>query len=127
MTRQKQLIIDILKNSEGHMTADEIYMEAKKRLPKIAVGTVYRNLNILSADKIINRVAIGNGSDIFDKTPSQHPHMICENCGKVFDLPEEVIDYKKIESEGNKVISCNLTVKCLCKDCKKDSNLKRAF
>lgn len=117
MTTQKKLILEILQNSDGHMTADEIYLKAKKVLPKIAVGTIYRNLKILVDEKMLNRIAVANEPDIFDKTPTVHPHKICVKCHKVFDLPVEVIDFNKLKGNGDEILSANLNVECICLDC----------
>ena len=49
MTKQREMILQIIRSSPGHLTADEIFAEAKKEMPKIALGTVYRNLGIMAA------------------------------------------------------------------------------
>ena len=63
MTKQKLIISQIVENSCGHPTAEEIYLEAKKFLPSIAVGTVYRNLNRMVADGEIRRISIPGKAD----------------------------------------------------------------
>ena len=63
MTKQKKLVLSIAENSNAHLTAEEIFILAKKEMPNIALGTVYRNLNILVEEGLLNRIAIAGRPD----------------------------------------------------------------
>ena len=90
MTKQRKQILEVLKNTNTHPTADEIYEEVKKEIPNISLGTVYRNLNVLSEMDEIMILDYGSSYSRFDGNPKNHYHFKCEQCGKVFDLEKEV-------------------------------------
>ena len=119
-TKQKTLILEIINNSYDHMTAEQIYFEAKKIISNISLGTVYRNLNYLvNNDKII-RIKMNDNIDRFDKN-IKHSHIICNKCGKIddifvdyFDELPELLDYD--------VIDYDLCFNGICNDCKEKEN-----
>jgi len=116
MTKQSQLILSIVARY-GHVTADEVHREAKKSLPKIAVGTVYRNLNELAETGIIKKIEVPNAPDRFDKTVAPHEHLICPDCGAVEDLVITGLDTLLQSAVGEKDYHYCLTVSARCKTC----------
>ncbi len=86
ITKQRQLILDELMSVTSHPTADELYQMVRKRLPKISLGTVYRNLEIMSDCGIIQKLDIGGTQKRFDGNAETHYHVRCMLCGKVDDL-----------------------------------------
>lgn len=86
-TRQRQVILDEVKRSKSHPTADEIYERVRTRLPRISLGTVYRNLDVLAANGEIVKLAPGRTQMRFDGNLTDHYHMTCVHCGRVEDLP----------------------------------------
>ena len=85
-SRQRSLILDIVKNTKSHPTADWVYQQAKKELPSIGIATVYRNLNMLVEMGEITRLVTGDGQDRFDGTVEEHFHLKCGCCGSLMDL-----------------------------------------
>jgi Fe2+ or Zn2+ uptake regulation protein len=85
-SRQREEILKILKETKSHPTADWIYFQAKKKLPKLSLGTVYRNLNNLHQKGAIRKLQFGTSFDHFDADTSSHQHFICKKCGKIYDL-----------------------------------------
>lgn len=85
-SRQREEILEILKGTKIHPTAERIYFQAKKKLPKLSLGTVYRNLNNLHQKGAIKKLQFGKTFDHFDADTSPHQHFICKKCGKIFDL-----------------------------------------
>lgn len=122
MTRRREMIYNILKNSKGHMTAEEVFEAAKKQMPGIVRATIYNNLNAIVSQNMIMRIKTPEGSDIFDKTMRLHGHAICEKCGKVRDI--NIGDLKgEIEKDlHRKIDSYNLTVYYVCDECVKNSD-----
>ncbi len=117
MTRQRELIFEILKES-GHLTAEEIFLKARECMPHIAMGTVYRNLGLMVADGQIGKISTCGAPDIYDRTVLPHEHCVCECCGGVHDIE---VDGFKEELErlfGTEITSYNLDVKYLCDNCK---------
>jgi len=86
MTKQRKAILKILENTDIHPTADWIYEQVKKEIPNISLGTVYRNLNVLSEMGKIMTLDYGSSYSRFDGNPRNHYHFKCEKCEKVFDV-----------------------------------------
>lgn len=85
-SRQREEIIKFLKTRKDHPTAETVYENVRMVYPKISLGTVYRNLTLLSDKGTILRLRLGNGIDHFDADTSLHYHVICNQCGSVEDL-----------------------------------------
>jgi Fe2+ or Zn2+ uptake regulation protein len=87
-TRQRRVILDILRSDPAHFTAEEIYHRARKALPGISLGTVYRNLNFLCGQGLAWEVRNGNsGSARFEAARAPHAHFHCRICQEVRDIP----------------------------------------
>ena len=80
-SKQRTLVLDVLKASHEHPNAEEVYLAVKQQLPDISLGTVYRNLNLLEEMGQIIRIQTGIGGDRFDAVTRMHPHLICTECG----------------------------------------------
>ena len=89
MTQQRRLILDILRQAPRHLTAEEIYAEARAQMPSIALGTVYRNLGLLTEGGEIRRLEVPGASARYDRAASPHPHFICTACGAIRDIAAE--------------------------------------
>lgn len=85
-SKQREAIIAFLRTRKDHPTADVIYENIRKEIPNISLGTVYRNLSLLSEQGTILRLHLGDGLDHFDGTTVPHYHFICRKCGCVKDL-----------------------------------------
>lgn len=86
MTKQKKVIMDVLRGTRSHPTADWIYEQAKKQIPDLSLGTVYRNLNLLKEMGEILELNYGSTYSRFDGYPHPHYHFQCLDCGKIYDL-----------------------------------------
>ena len=91
-SRQREQIIEFLKGRKDHPTADMVYSNVRMQNPNISLGTVYRNLTLLSESGEINRLNIGDGVDHFDADTSPHYHFVCQKCGCVMDLKMDSIE-----------------------------------
>ncbi len=89
MTHQREVILDELNKSTVHPTADDLYERIKKRLPRISLATVYRNLEILSEAGKIRKLEISGRQKRFDWDLREHDHIFCIRCHRVdnIDLP----------------------------------------
>lgn len=87
-SKQRDVILEVLKRTRSHPTADWIYQEVRKSLPKISLGTVYRNLKLLKERGEILELHYGDGQSRFDGTPENHYHFNCQVCGRVYDVEE---------------------------------------
>ena len=85
-SRQREAIKEFMMTRKDHPTADVVYMNVRKEFPNISLGTVYRNLTLLSDMGELLRLRVGDGVDHFDATTTPHYHFICKDCGAVIDL-----------------------------------------
>ena len=77
MTLQRKTILEVLRQTDFHPSADEIYMMVRERLPRISLGTVYRNLEVLSESGFIQKLELGGTIKRFDWNPEKHYHIRC--------------------------------------------------
>lgn len=119
MTRQRALILDILQASRGHLTADEIFVQARQTMPNIARGTVYRNLKLMEQSGEVGRLEMSDGPDLYDRTPTPHGHLLCDGCGMLSDVPVVGL-VKELETAiGTEVRGYQLTIRYLCPACRR--------
>jgi Fur family transcriptional regulator, peroxide stress response regulator len=87
-TRQRGVILDILKESGLHPTAEMIYREARRTIPNISLGTVYRNLNCLRDQGLAREIRPSDGgSSRFEALLMPHAHFHCTRCNGLVDIP----------------------------------------
>jgi len=86
LTNQRQVILEELKKVKSHPTVNEMYDLVRKRLPRIGLGTVYRNLNLLAELGIIRKLGVGVENKRFDGDISPHYHIRCIKCNRVDDI-----------------------------------------
>ena len=92
-TVQKEAVERIVCSSCDHPTAETVYLRAKKELPNISLGTVYRNLSLLTQLGEIKKLTTSIGPDRFDGNIAPHYHVLCTKCGRIQDLEMESIDH----------------------------------
>jgi len=119
-SKQREVIKEVLCSTNTHPTVNWIYSEARKKLPNISLGTVYRNLAALQQEGIIREVAVGDGLQHFDGDVKEHLHFHCIKCGKILDC--EAAD-NSIKLSVEKLLGCQvLTTNCVfngvCNACK---------
>ena len=85
-SRQREAVLVYLRSTKSHPTAEQIYRKVRQEFPKISLGTVYRNLNLLADHGEIIRLNCGDGVEHFDAMTEPHTHFICRHCGSVKDL-----------------------------------------
>lgn len=117
-SKQRQLILDILKSRFDHPTADMVYATALNSCPNISLGTVYRNLKLLVDEGIIDTLETVDKRLHYDGDTSNHIHFVCSKCGKIIDYFEDIAVPTKIKN-NNKVTLSKCVFYGLCKDCDK--------
>ena len=100
-SKQRNRILEILKNTSTHPTASWIYNELVEEFPDLSLGTVYRNLNVLVEQGLVKRIDFGSTFDRFEVCKQPHYHFVCEKCNSVIDLNVAVDDTlnNKVERE----------------------------
>ena len=129
MTRQRRVILEELRKVNTHPSADEIYEIVRKRLPRISLGTVYRNLEILSEYGDIQKLEPGCSLKRFDGNPTEHCHIRCVYCDRIADAPmasDLEIDLARVDSTDFDIIGHRLEFLGVCPTCsdksKRDAN-----
>ena len=121
MTNQRLEIISYLQSTKEHPTAERIYFEVRKKLPKISRGTIYRNLEVLEQKNLVKRFNFGESKDRFDAERSDHHHFFCQRCHRVIEviLPDAYQLKERVESsEQAKVENYAIMFKGKCSVCK---------
>lgn len=118
MTSLNQNILNMVRNSSGHLTAEEAFLLAKKSNIDVSVASIYRILGKLADEGFIRRIAISDGPDIFDKTLENHEHLICSKCGKIKDVNIGNLMNKLVKETGIEIEDYDLTLKYICEECK---------
>lgn len=85
-SRQREAITNYLSSTVEHPTADTVYHHVKQEFPKISLGTVYRNLNLLTDTGHAIKISMPDGRDRFDRDIRPHNHFLCNCCGCVLDI-----------------------------------------
>ena len=119
-SRQRQMIYEQVKNHPVHPTADEVYTALKKDCPNLSLGTVYRNLNLLSDMGMLMKIHVGGDKDRFDGQTAPHCHFFCEKCGRVFDVESEDIrgiEKRVLERDGHTVTGIEINLRGVCRNC----------
>ena len=119
-TTQRREILKVLEGSSDHPTASQVYARVRRSLPRISLGTVYRNLERLCSCGEISRIAIPGREMRFDADTSSHFHLRCVECGRVVDVdPEDVsVDVRYPEEvDGVRVTGCRIQLLGRCRRC----------
>ncbi len=125
MTEQRRVILDELQRLGSHPTADELYESVRKRLPSISLGTVYRNLEMLSEAGMIQKLEISGSQKRFDGVTGNHYHVRCLKCGRVDDIEAgPVVDIDKVVKSvhGYQIVSHRLEFVGVCPRCRTETH-----
>lgn len=90
LSRQRKVILEELRKVDTHPTADEVYDMVRKTLPRISLGTVYRNLEFLCSKGLAIKVGPAGSQKRFDGNPEPHSHVRCLGCGRIADVHQPV-------------------------------------
>ncbi len=120
LTKQRTAILQVIRESDHHMTANEVFDNARAILPAISFATVYNSLRYLSGEGMIGEVRFGKDATRYDRNLARHDHAICNECEKLIDLdlniPDELIR-EAAERSGFTTGVIELTLHGSCPDC----------
>ena len=119
--RKRDAILDFLRESKAHPSAEMIYTQLKPQIPDLAMGTVYRNLTLFKQQGLASSVATVSGVERFDGNTHPHVHFICTNCDAVIDLNEmqapESLRTAAAQCCGGQIDGCQLSFSGICREC----------
>lgn len=120
LTRQREVVLRVIRGAGKHLTANEIFEQARVMLPSISFATVYNSLRFLKDAGHIAEVSFGGGASRFDPKMTRHDHALCVKCGKLVDieleLPDELMRSAAMHSRFTPE-SLEFTLRGLCPDC----------
>ncbi|HKK34502.1 MAG TPA: transcriptional repressor [Desulfomicrobiaceae bacterium] len=124
LTNQRKVILEELQAVTSHPTADELYEMVRKRLPRISLGTVYRNLEVLSTCGLILKIEVAGQQKRFDGDTSLHHHIRCIHCGRVGDvtLTRDLPDLNEGVDSNFIIVGHRLEFQGVCPHCQKNPN-----
>ncbi len=121
-TKQRRAVLRVIRESDEHLTANEVFDFARRFLPGISFATVYNSLRYLKNEGLIGEIRFGTDSTRYDRNLTRHDHALCNKCGKLVDLElsipagliEEASALSKFQTE-----SIEMTLRGLCPECSK--------
>lgn len=116
-TLQREIVYNVVMQSSDHPGADAVYERARKVMPKISMGTVYRNLKQLAETGKIREIRISDNTNRYDKTLAVHAHFCCRVCGKVTDVCVNGNINGPCADFGGKVESTDILFGGVCEEC----------
>ncbi len=120
--RKRDAILDYLRQSKAHPSAETIYTDLKPQISDLAMGTVYRNLTLFKQQGLVSSVATVRGVERFDGNTDPHVHFICTDCDAVIDLHQmQIPDALRTTAEaccGGEISGCQLSFTGVCQNCK---------
>ena len=123
MTRQRRIILEQMQAPGEHLTADQVYERVRRRLPNISLGTVYRNLDLLSRTGRIRKLSLSGAQSWYDGGMHRHYHVRCVRCGKLNDVSAalfEDLDRSADRSSDYVIIGHELEFRGICPDCRRN-------
>ena len=120
-TEQRQLILEIIRQTEGHLDADQIYQQARKKSPSISLSTVYRSLQLFKESGLVEEHQFNGTRRFYEATPrSKHHHLVCLGCGRVFEFKcpsAERLKSRISKEEGFRVTDAEVRLVGYCPEC----------
>jgi len=126
MTSQRRLLLNIIRNADEHLDADELFRQAKEKEPRISLSTIYRNLNLLKEVGLVVERYLGEGHHRYEiNLAPQHHHLICSECGEVFEFESQFTEKMKTaveEASQFKVNKIEIYMRGLCPECQEKNS-----
>ncbi len=123
-TSQRALILEVIRRGLGHLDADEIYRQARKKEPRLSLSTVYRSLQAFKKLGLVEEVHFDESHHHYEvKQPPEHHHMVCLDCGRVIEFQHPISRYVKknvAEAKDFRVVDTELRMTGYCPQCRKE-------
>jgi Fur family peroxide stress response transcriptional regulator len=120
-SRKREAILNTVRSTTCHPTAEWVYRTLKPEYPDLSLGTVYRNLAQFKEEGTVISVGIVNGQERFDGNTVPHTHFVCSRCGAVLDVPGSFLDEVQIAETARafhlQVDSSEVVLHGICAEC----------
>ena len=120
VTHQRQVIYEVLADTSGHPSPEEVYARVKRRIPSISLATVYKNIHLFIESGIFNQVSLHHGSMRVETNRAEHHHLVCMACKSISDIEAELLgldDIKDRSLGGFLIKRVSVDVLGLCQAC----------
>ena len=121
-TAQRVMLLKSIED-EGHIDIDTLYQKMTQLVPSISLNTIYLNLEQLTKEGLISKVALNSQKNVYETVKHQHAHLVCTECGDVIDTDMDVgyLENMKVGAEKNGLLPSFVAVNIygICKKCRK--------
>ena len=122
VTKQRALILEIIRRGQGHLDADEVYRRAREKQPRLSLSTVYRTLQLLKRLGLVEEVHFDEAHHHYEVKPSaEHHHLVCLGCGKVIEFRYPLARYVKrnvTEAKDFEIVDTEIRMTGYCFKCR---------
>ena len=122
VTKQRALILEIIRCGQGHLDADEVYRQARDKQPRLSLSTVYRSLQLLKKLGLVEEVHFDEGHHRYEVKPSsEHHHLVCLGCGRVIEFRYPLTRYMKRnvpEAKDFEIVDTEIRMTGYCPKCR---------
>lgn len=118
-SKKRDAILDCIRQTKSHPTAEWVYQQLKPDFPDLSLGTVYRNISMFRSEGIIQSIGVVNGLERYDYNTTPHTHFICTGCGQVLDLDHVLLPESVLQdaASGGTISSYQLQFTGTCAHC----------
>ena len=120
-TRQRRLVYGAVASTDSHPSAEWVYERVRREMPRVSLGTVYRNLQLLVAEGRLRAWSRGRTTR-YDADVEPHDHFVCRSCGLLLDIeraPEAISSEKRLRARGHQIDNRVLEFIGVCRDCRR--------
>lgn len=127
MTKNAKYILEIINNSNCHLTAEQIFLRFKEEKKSAAQATIYNNLSYLCKQGLIRKISVEGYPDRYDRIV-QHDHLVCRRCGKLTDIKLNDLTKQLEQQMDIPILSYDLKINYICDEClEKENNDRPSF
>ncbi len=119
-SKQREKILEAVRESQAHPTAEVVYETVREEIPSLSLGTVYRNLNLLTDEGKIREVILDDNIKRYDGNLNDHYHCICDACGRIYDISlnaQPLLNELARQIEDFRVDSHKIEFRGICEQC----------
>lgn len=123
LTPQRLAILEVLEDNQGeHLSAEQIFLMVKTRMPNIGLATVYRTLELFAGLGLLHKTSFDEGKfryEFRERGRHRHHHLICLECGRISEIEEDLLHQleREVEKKGFKVVDHSLVIYGKCSKC----------
>lgn len=120
LTKQRESVLRVIRGSDKHLTANEVFEDARRLLPGISFATVYNSLRYLKNEGLIGEIRLGADANLYDRKLTRHDHAVCTKCGNLVDI--EMEHPQELVTRAARIAqfvpeSLEFTLRGICSDC----------